>query len=47
MIDVDDVESLKRLQAEIEEGVRYQIVGPPTTRGSIVQVPVRRSIAEA
>ena len=43
MIDVDDVDSLKRMQSEIEQGVKYHIVGRPTTRGSIVQVPVRRS----
>ena len=44
MLDVDDEEALKEMQSEIEEGVRYDIVGQPTTRGSIVQVPVRRSI---
>ena len=43
MLDIDDVEALKRMQQEIEEGVQYQIVGPPNIRGSIVQVPVRRS----
>ncbi len=43
MIDVDDIEALKRIQTEIESGVKYHIVGQPSTRGSIVQVPVRRS----
>ena len=43
MLDVDDVEALKHIQAEIEEGIKYHIVGKPTTRGSIVQVPVRRT----
>lgn len=43
MLDIDDAEALKHMQKEIESGVRYQIVGPPMIRGSIVQVPVRRS----
>lgn len=43
MLDVDDIDALKRVQAEIESGIKYYIVGRPTTRGSIVQVPVRRS----
>ena len=43
MIDVDDVEQLKFIQKEIEQGVKYHIVGSPLIRGSIVQVPVRRS----
>ena len=43
MVDVDDEDALKQMQSEIEDGVRYQIVGQPMTRGSIVQVPVRRS----
>lgn len=42
MIDVDDTETLKRMQTEIESGIKYYIVGRPSTRGSIVQVPVRR-----
>jgi hypothetical protein len=45
MLDVDDNNALKALQREIEAGVRYQIVGPPTTRGSIVQVPLHRRVA--
>ena len=44
MLDVDDVERLREMQVELEQGVRYQIVGPPMTRGSIVQVPIRRSV---
>jgi hypothetical protein len=44
MLDVDDEDALKRMQSDIEAGIRYHIVGQPTTRGSIVQVPVRRSV---
>ena len=43
MIDVDDIVALKHIQNEIEAGIKYYIVGRPSTRGSIVQVPVRRS----
>ena len=43
MIDVDDIDALKHIQDEIESGIKYYIVGQPSTRGSIVQVPVRRS----
>lgn len=43
MIDVDDIDMLKHIQTEIENGIKYHIVGRPSTRGSIVQVPVRRS----
>ena len=42
MLDVDDVEALQRVQGDIEAGVRYTLVGQPITRGSIVQVPLRR-----
>ncbi len=42
MLDVDDEDALISLQKEIESGVPYAIVGPPTTRGSIVQVPLCR-----
>ncbi len=45
MLDVDDDIALQALQREIEAGVRHQIVGPPTTRGSIVQVPLQRRVA--
>jgi len=41
-LDVDDANALAGVQHEIEKGVRYQIVAPPTTRGSIVQCPIRR-----
>ena len=43
MIDVDDIDMLKHIQQELECGIKYHIVGRPNTRGSIVQVPVRRS----
>ena len=43
MLDVDDEEALKRVQADLENGKRYTIVGQPMTRGSIVQVPLRRA----
>lgn len=45
MLDVDDEEALIALQRDIERGVRVAIVGPPSTRGSIVQVPLRREEA--
>lgn len=44
MLDVDDIDALKQIQSEIEAGIKYHIVGQPITRGSIVQVPVRRSV---
>jgi hypothetical protein len=42
MLDVDDEDALIRIQREIEAGVPFSIVGPPETRGSIVQIPLRR-----
>jgi hypothetical protein len=42
MLDVDDEDALIGIQREIEGGVPYSIVGPPETRGSIVQIPLRR-----
>lgn len=42
LLDVDDDAALLALQREIEAGIEYQIVGPPTHRGSIVQVPLHR-----
>jgi hypothetical protein len=44
MLDVDDDNRLIAVQREIESGTRYRIVGPATTRGSIVQCPVRREV---
>jgi len=41
-LDVDDVPALRRLQTEIEEGVRYDLVGPPQTRGTYVLAPLFR-----
>jgi hypothetical protein len=42
MLEVDDEMALIALQKELEAGICYQIVGPPVTRGSIVQVPLHR-----
>ena len=42
VLDVDDENALITLQREIEAGIPYSIVGPPTRRGSIVQVPLHR-----
>ncbi len=42
MLDVDDEDALIALQKEIEAGAEYEIVGPTTKRGSIVQVPLHR-----
>jgi hypothetical protein len=41
-IDADDQEGLRRLQAEIEAGARYRIVGAPVRRGGFTRVPVER-----
>ena len=45
MLEVDDDDALQALQHELEAGVHYAMVGPPLSRGSIVQVPLHRSIA--
>jgi hypothetical protein len=42
LIDVDDVEQLKQVQREIEEGWRYSLVFEPETRGTYVQAPLLR-----
>ena len=39
MLDVDDDAALIALQRDLEAGIPYAIVGQPTVRGSIVQVP--------
>ncbi len=44
LLDVDDVDGLIALQREIEAGGQCDIVGPPITRGSIVQMPIRREL---
>jgi hypothetical protein len=46
MLDVDDEPALIALQRELEAGIRYAIVGAPETRGSIVQLPLRRGAIE-
>ena len=45
LLDADDEAMLRRLQEEVESGVRWRIVGPPTVRGAYVQVPMRRESA--
>lgn len=42
VIDADDVSQLKWLQNEIEQQVRWQIVGPPQRRGAYTLLPLRR-----
>ncbi|MEC8022623.1 MAG: hypothetical protein VX223_01725 [Myxococcota bacterium] len=46
MLDVDDVTALIALQRDLEAGIPYAIVGRPTIRGSIVQVPLHRGALE-
>ncbi len=46
MLDVDDEAALVALQSELENGIPYAIVGAPETRGSIVQLPLRRGAVE-
>ena len=46
MLDVDDEPALIALQGDLESGIPYAIVGAPETRGSIVQVPLRRGALE-
>lgn len=46
LLDVDDEVMLRRLQEEVEAGVRWRIVGPPVIRGSATQVPLRREDAK-
>lgn len=41
-LDVDDVAALRKVQTELEEGVRYELVGPPLTRGTYVLAPLFR-----
>lgn len=45
LLDVDDEAMLRRLQTEVEAGVRWRVVGPPTIRGAATQVPLRREDA--
>ncbi|GMV41746.1 MAG: hypothetical protein AMXMBFR64_34620 [Myxococcales bacterium] len=45
LLDVDDEAMLRRLQLEVEAGVRWRIVGPPLIRGAATQVPLRREDA--
>jgi hypothetical protein len=42
ILDVDDVAALRRVQGELEEGVRYDLVGAPDARGSFVLAPLFR-----
>jgi hypothetical protein len=42
ILDVDDVAALRRLQGELEEGVRYDLVGAPDARGTFVLAPLFR-----
>ncbi len=42
LLDVDDVAELRRVQTEIEQGVRYELVGAPETRGAFVLAPLHR-----
>jgi len=39
-VDCDDERELRSLQAEIEGGSRYQVVGGPVTDGSFTRVPI-------
>ncbi len=42
MLDVDDDAELQRVQADVERGVPWAVVGPPHVSGSYTLVPVRR-----
>jgi hypothetical protein len=46
LLDVDDDEMLRALQADVEAGQRWKIVGPSRQIGSHIQVPLRRETAE-
>lgn len=45
ILDVDNVEMLRHIQGEVEDDVRWLIVGSPTRTGAYWQVPMRREDA--
>lgn len=42
LLDAEDTEGMRRIQGEIESGVRYQLTGPPFAREGRTVHPVRR-----
>ena len=42
LLDVDNEELLLRLQNELEDNVRWEIVGAPFRKGAYTQIPLRR-----
>jgi len=42
LLDVDNEELLLRLQKELEENIRWEIVGAPFRKGAYTQIPLRR-----
>ena len=44
LLDADDASAMRRLQAEIEGGARYQVVGRPIVSGALTLVPLARVV---
>ena len=42
LLDVDNEDMLRKLQKELEAGVRWEIVGAPFRKGAHTQIPLRR-----
>lgn len=42
VLDVDDEDMLRKIQEELEEGVRWEIVGESFRKGAYTQIPMRR-----
>lgn len=43
LLDADDTSAMRRLQAEIEAGARYSVVGRPISSGALTLVPLARA----
>jgi hypothetical protein len=47
LLDADDTGAMRRLQGELEEGARYDVVGRPIVSGALTLVPLARAPEEA